>query len=43
LDKRRISSRRTISEKDLELISVVDTPDEILYIIDEFYKTTTQA
>ena len=28
----------TISEKDLELISVVDTPDEILYIIDEFYK-----
>ena len=28
----------TISEKDLELISVVDSPDEILYIIDEFYK-----
>jgi uncharacterized protein (TIGR00730 family) len=28
----------TISKKDLELISVVDTPDEILYIIDEFYK-----
>ena len=29
----------TISEKDLELIAVVDTPDEILHIIDEFYKS----
>jgi len=28
----------TISEKDLELISVVDSPEEILQIIDKFYE-----
>lgn len=36
--KETLVSEGTISEKDLELIYVVDSPKEVLTIIDKFYK-----
>jgi len=37
--KQTLLKEETISEKDLELISVVDSPSEVLEIIDKFYQT----